>query len=180
MGLFIYGTINENILTSLLDQLSHIHELYLAGKFSYINLDNLVNLKKLSLIGVLEESFNFELFKNLCNHLEDLNIRFYDFEEKIFVKLFKNESVNRFPSLRRLTISECKIRVIERDWFSNLQELLFLDLSGNRIERIEENAFSNLKKLETIDLSGNNLTHIHPGFIGLIESAEYSIWAKLF
>ena len=72
--------IDENIVTGLLDQVSHIQELHLNVNLSYFNLDNLVNLRVLSLSGTIAENFNFELFKNLCNQLEDIRIRFFEIE----------------------------------------------------------------------------------------------------
>ena len=50
-----------------------IEELHLHGNFSNFNLDSLVNLRELSIAGYIDKSFNFELFKNLCNQLENLN-----------------------------------------------------------------------------------------------------------
>ena len=86
--LSLSGTINENILTRLLDQIPHIKELYLDGKLSYFNLDNFVNLRVLSLGGIINENFNFELFKNLCFQLECIIITFVNNDEKTFSKLF--------------------------------------------------------------------------------------------
>ena len=67
LSFYIAATINEDIITRLLDQIPHIQRLCLHGNLSYFNLDNLVNLKHLSLDGFIYTSFNFELFKNLCN-----------------------------------------------------------------------------------------------------------------
>ena len=68
--------IDENILSGLLGQVQHIQELCLDGGFSYFNLDNLVNLRVLKLSDDIEKNFNFELFKNLCQQLEDIKISF--------------------------------------------------------------------------------------------------------
>ena len=61
-SLSISGTIDENIVTVLCEQLPYIQDLRLKGNFSFFNLDNLVNLKKLTLTGIIDENFNFEQF----------------------------------------------------------------------------------------------------------------------
>lgn len=188
--------IDQDILTRLLDQLQHIQELVLDGNLSYINLDNLVNLKCLTLCGTLNEScFNFELFKNLSNQLERLTIVLTNIDEKTLSKLFdihyfsnlnyfaiykfnlkrlEKQFLNRFlfPMLRELSIGFCDLEEIEIDAFSNMQQLVCLNLSMNRIRFIEKNTFANLKKLETLDLSDNVLTTIDREFIGVRNSVE--------
>ena len=200
--LSISAKINENILTRLLEHVQHIEELDLDGKLSYFNLDKLVNLKKLTLSGKIDKSsFNFKLFKNLCNQLENIQIALTNIDEKTFVKLFdgsnflylvkfalryfstkrfKKEFINQFTALRHLNISNCEIEIIEHDSFSDLQELCWLNLSGNSIRCIEQNSFSMLKNLRTIDLSFNNLRHFQPKFIGLKESVELIIEHNMF
>ena len=194
--LTISGMIDEAVVTRLLDQLQHIQELYLEGNLCYFNLDNLFNLKKLSLFGIINESFNFELFKNLCYQLEDITICLSNMDEKSFLKLFhgytfpylenftlmlinisilKKEFLDRLPMLRKLSISNCNTQVIESDTFSNLEQLCFLDLSRNRIQNIKANTFSKLKSLQKLDLSHNKLTNFDPKIIGLRESAEFCI-----
>ena len=184
----ISGTIDEAIITRLFDQLHHIQELFLEGNLSNFNLDNFDNLKKLSLIGTINESFNFELFKNLCNQLEDIIIILRNLDEKTLAKLFdcdtfpylkkltlmrtnirilEKELLDRFPTIRELYISDSKIEMIESDTFSNLEQLCRLDLSGNRIHYIEGNAFSKLKNLQKLNLSHNYLTNFDLNFVGL-------------
>ena len=84
--------------------------------------------------------------------------------------------------LRELSIRKCNIEMIEDDAFSNLKQLVsldlyrnllvtlkphyfselinleYLELSDNRIESIEKNVFSNLKNLRELDLSNNKLS----------------------
>jgi len=155
LSLIIFGTINEVIITRLLDQVPHIQELHLAGNLSYFNFDNFDNLTVLSLSGDIKENFNFELFKNLCNQLEAITIRIYNIDEKTLFKLFDGynfpylldltmeyldmkrltkEFIDRLPMNRRLNIHYCEIEVIESDSFSNMQQLTSLDLSFNRIQ----------------------------------------------
>lgn len=191
-SLSISGTIDEDIVRGLFEQLPYIQELHLKGNLSFFNLDILVNLKKLVLSGTIDEKFNFELFNNLCNQLEDIRIYLTNININIYIKLFvghtfpflvyfslsflrirrfKKEFMNGFPKLKQLNISECKIQVIEHDSFKSLEQLFSLNLSNNLIVLIEENAFSNLKNLKQVDLSYNNLIYFDTKRVDLIESA---------
>ena len=186
--------IDENIVTRLVDEIRHIETLDLNGNLSYFNLDQLYNLRTLSLNGTIDEEFNFELFENLCEQLEDIEIVLKNLEEKTFLKLFdgynfpylvdfnlrfvtikrlKKGFINRFPMLKRLNISRCKIEMIENGSFSSLEQLCILDLSYNRIENIDKNTFSELKNLQTLDLRFNNIPFRI--FVGLRESAQFTI-----
>ena len=111
----IAGTIDEDILTRLLDQLPHIQRLCLHGNFSYFNLDNLVNLKVLSLDGFTYTIFNYELFKNLCSQLENINIRLNNINEKEFFKLFDGYN---FPYLVNLTIEHLKMKRLKKKFIN--------------------------------------------------------------
>ena len=190
-------TIDEKIVTRLLDQAPHIKELFLSSSLSYFNLDNFVNLRKLLLNGLLDENFNLELFKNLCNRLENIEIIVTNIDEKAAFKLFDGYNfpylvdltinyisdmkrltkrfMNGFSTLRKLAISGGKIEVIEHDAFSNMQQLTSLVLSYNRIRFIYKNTFSNLKNLETLNLYGNKLRNFDPEFVGLIKTAKFIV-----
>ena len=206
LGLSIFGTIDENILTPILEQLPHIEELTLNGKLSHFNLDNLVDLKSLTLSFTLDtKSFNFELFKNLCNRLTNIQIDLSYIDEETFVKLFdgynfthlekftlkhfnakrlKKEFFNRFTTLRHLCVTCCKFETIERDSFSDLKQLCSLNLSRNQISHIGRNAFGSLENLQTLDLSYNDLRYLYVKpmmrtimryFVGLRKSVELNI-----
>ena len=172
-------------------QSQNIQILHLHGKFSYFNLDNFVNLKTLYLIGTIDESFNFKLFKNLCNQLESLRIKFTDIDFKTLFKLFDDyhfphltflclsqcfiervdkNFINRFPMLKRLNINLCRLETIDDEAFSNLKQLTYLGLITNQVTYIGKNAFS--KNLKVLDLTNNGLTHIDREFIGLENSAK--------
>ena len=190
------GQIDNDKLAIILDQVTQIKELYLEGNFSYLNLDSLVNLRMLELSGTIAENFNFELFKNLCDQLENIKIELNNIDGETFIKLFdgynfpyltdfsvkyfnvkrlKKEFFNRFSTLRRLEIHNCNFEVIERDSLSNLEELCLLDLSDNQIKYIEKNVFSSLKDLQRVDLNFNNIGYLDRKFIGLRESTELLI-----
>jgi Leucine-rich repeat (LRR) protein len=189
--------IDEKIVTRLLYQAPNIQELHFNGKLCYFNLDSLVNLRVLSLNGFINENFNFKLFKNLCNQLESIKIS-SNIDEKTLFKLFDGynfpylrdftlmcfstnrltkEFIDQLPKPRQLNITECNVKVIEHDSFTNMQQLTSLNLTRNQIELIEENAFSNLNNLETVDLSFNRLKNFDRNFIGLgnLETAEVNI-----
>ena len=195
-SLSFYGTIDEKIVTRLLDQIPYIEELHLGGHLSFFNLDSLVNLRVLSLFGVIKKNFNFELFKNLSKQLEDINIRFFEIYETTLFKLFDGynfpyivdftlrcfninrlgkEFLDRLPKSRNFKIIDSEIEIIESDSYSNMQQIISLDLSRNRIKLIEKNAFSNLKNLQTLNLSYNRLTNVDRNFIGLGNSVEVNI-----
>ena len=170
-----------------------LQDLDLHGNFSYFNLDDFVNLKTLSLNGKVHESFNFELFKNLCNQLESLSIDFTGIDFKTLFKLFdgyhfpylENLSfsrcfiervdkhfMNRFPMLIFLYMDQCHLEAIEDEAFSNFKHLSFLGLFANKVRFIGKNAFSNMKNLEVLDLCNNGLKHIDREFTGLGSSVE--------
>ena len=186
LSLRVSCEIDESMITQLLDQVQHIKKLYLQGNFSYFNLDNLVNLKLLSL-----DSFNIELFKNLCNRIEVIKIILNNIDDKTLFKLFdghnfsnlhyfairkynikrlKKEFTSKFPMVQQLVISHCNIEEIEPDAFSNLKQLYCVDLSGNKLKFIEKDTFLNLKYLHILDLSRNELTNIDTTFIGVRDS----------
>ena len=185
------GTIDEFFITQISDQMPHIENLYLCAKYSHFNLDRLINLKLLAIVGTVNERFNYELFKtNLRYQLEDLNLVLLDIDEnKLFsgcdfpnllnfgmrnfnIKCLKKELINRFPALRKLFLTECKIEEIESDAFSDSKQLYLIDLSQNRIKFIGKDTFSNLNNLEKLDLSENELTNLDAEFIGARNSVE--------
>ena len=199
MSLLISCTIDQNIIKQLLDQVQHIQYLFLRGTFANFNLDSFANLKLLSLDGTINEEFNLELFKNLCNQILYLKIKLTNIDDKTFLKLFnsysfsnllsfviigcnlkrlKKKYISRFPILTNLFIIDCNLEVIEHKAFSNLKSLRFLDLSENRIKFIEKNTFSNLKNLEIIDLSSNELTNLDAEFIGVRNSVQFFLENK--
>ena len=98
LNLDIESEINNDMLTRLFEICPNIDELCLQGKFSNINFDCFTNLKKLRLSGDLSDDFNFDLFENICNQLEELTIGF---------KITDNEKITRllchyFPNLSML------------------------------------------------------------------------------
>ena len=179
-GLFFPNTIDENITTKLCDQLRNIEQLSLSGDLSYFNLDDFVNLKSLVLKGVINDDFNFQLFKNLCNQLEQLSILSY-IDNQVLFKLFDghcfpnlvkleyeycsiiiiNKSYfNQFPMLRELSMNNCKIKLIEDDAFLNLKHLVRLDLRENSLKTLDKRIFTELGNLEQLNLSKNRLEYI--------------------
>ena len=189
-------TVDENI-TKLLDPFQNIEKLNIDGNFSYFNLDNLVNLKSLGLRGKLNDNFNFEIFKSLCNQLNYLSIGFtnniddltlyklfdgYNFSNlkvlafmDCYIRVDKNFIGNRFPMLRDLHFQACTLEINELDVFSNLKQLRFLDMSGSWVNLSVSSA--NLKSLQTLNhLNDNEITFKDPELIGLEKSVK--IWIR--
>ena len=152
---------------------------------------------------VLNESFNIDLLKNLCNHLTILNIELTEeLEEETLYKLFdglnfpylysfsimncnlkrlNKEFFNRFPTLKLLHLIDCNLEVIEQDLFSHLKCLRHLFLCKNRLKSIEKNSFSNLENLEILDLSGNeSITDLDSEFIGVENRVQILLADKNF
>lgn len=187
------GTIDESFIAQISDQMPLIENLYICAKYSHFNLDRLINLKLLAIVGTVNESsFNYELFKtNLRYQLEDLNVVLSNIDDnKLFygcyfpnllnfgmrncnMKCLKKEFINRFPALRKLFLIECKIEEIESDAFSDSKQLYLIDMSQNRIKFIGKDTFSSLNNLEKLDLSENELlTDLDAEFIGARNSVE--------
>ena len=213
LDLFSDKQIDSKIQSKLLDYLPTIEYLSLGGSLSNFNLDSLVNLKSLSFHGHLNvNSFNLGFLKNICNRL--VNLRLYliyvdyklidtmffglsfpilntlsisssqcigEIEKKFFVGFpmlqslimrnnfrdsvpfgtIETEAFSDLKQLISLDLSGNRIHSLERNHFSGLDKLKYLNLSDNRLEKIEENLFSSLKNLRILDLSENEITKLN-------------------
>lgn len=119
-------------------------KLILFGRLSYFNLDHFYNLNLLFLIGTLNESFNIDLFKNLCNQIRFINIELPETEEKTFFKLFNGHN---FQELIKFSIIKCNIKQLKKENFNQFPNLNFLYIIGCNLEVIEHDVFSNVKHL---------------------------------
>ena len=176
---------DENILTPLFDQIQNIEELVLNGNLSYFNFDNLFNLKKLTLCGTIYEDFNWELFKNLSCQLEDLSICFYNVDYRFIrnmlsgkdfsnllalkimrcnMKMLEKEFIEQFKSLQKIRINKCNLEFIESGAFSNLKNLVFLDLRENLFTELLLRDFSHLDNLEYFFIYNTSLKYIEKDF----------------
>ena len=111
------GVIDETIVTSIFEQVPYIQKLHLNGNLLNFKLGNFVNLKQLILDGEIGKDFNFELFENLCNQLEDIKIRLFNIDEKTLFKLFDGFN---FPYLVDLTIEYIKIKRLTKEIINRL------------------------------------------------------------
>ena len=183
------GLMNEINSTRIFEQLSNINLLQLKGCFSNLNLDSLVNLEILSLSGEINDDFNFGLFENLSNHLQELSIDLkidnYQISQlfnghifpyvksltihsstitKLEKKLFQG-----FPILQALNFDYNKeLLKIDNDAFSSLSNLIYLKLNSNCIKKLDQINFSPLINLEILSLKDNQ-----------IESLEENIFSNL-
>ena len=175
----VRNSINIDSSIKLFEIFPNIEGLALDGQFSNINLDNFIRLKKLSLCGVLLDDFNFDLFKNIRNQLEELSISFKNMNDETISKLFYG---NCFPNISFLRISNIKklekkmldgfpmlqslcvchnneLKTIDKDTFSNMNNLKELCLSFNRLRELDPELFLGLRNLEKLKLVTNELTH---------------------
>ena len=175
--------------------LPHIETLTLHGYLSNLNFDNLINLKNLALTGYLMDDFNFDIFKNISNQLEEIVLMSYNLNDKFFAQLFngynfpylrglslastkiskfEKKSFDRFPMLQTLNLlNNRELRKIDHDAFSNLKHLLTLNLMYNCINSIEKSHFSSLTKLEILFLGGNPLGNIKKYVFSDLKSLRY-------
>lgn len=139
-------SINSDILVKLLEQLPSVKKLTLYGRLSNFHLDNMIHMRELSLKGFLDNDFNYDLFKNICNQLTDISISYSNIDDEKMNKLFDD---HHFPNLSKLCIEETKITKLDaKTTFSQFQILKELTLCDNLdLEIIDYEFFSNLKQL---------------------------------
>ena len=178
--------------SELSEYLPNIETLALKGYFSNLNLDNLINLKNFYLSCDLMDDFNFDIFKSICNQLEDIAIICETIDDKFLAKFFydynfpylhklvlsktkitklEKKFFDRFPMLQKLLVCENReLRKIDYDAFSNSKHLISLFLNNNCIESIDKKIFSNLTNIETLVLDGNPLGHIEENVFSDLKS----------
>ena len=115
------------MITQLLDEVQHIEQLYLRGNFSYFNLDHLTDLQRLSLVGTIDDNFNVELFKYLCDQITFLKIQLTNIEDKTFFKLFDGHN---FPYLFSFSIEKCNIKRFKKEFINQYPMLRNLFIIG--------------------------------------------------
>ena len=172
----------DDRMSLIFENLTSLKELVINGVFSNLNLDSLVNLDKLELYGSINQEFNYELLKNLCEHLQKLSICCSNIDDEQISELFYG---HKFPCLLKLTIESSRItklekklfdgfpmlqslnisyneelRIIDYDAFSSLTNLVNLYLHDNCIERLDYRTFSKLVNLVTLNLSNNFIMSI--------------------
>ena len=175
--------LNKSTSTQLFENLPNIKELELRGTFSDFNIGDLVSLEKLKLSGRIDDEFNFGLFKNICNHLQELLIdHFYDITYEQIAQLFygytfpylyrfeinychltklDKKLFEGFPMLKRLGITfNFELKQIDKDVFSSLTNLNCLKLIKNSIGTLVKDQFSGLNNLQVLDLSYNSIRTI--------------------
>ena len=133
------------------NDLINLEELFLKFQVPTKNINNFLNLKKLSLSNLLQKIVLTENFlENLVN-LEDLSLN------SVFVSIDPNVQFlfKRLIKLKELSIVYNPIRTIKSTYFQYLVNLQKLNLTSNRIELIEPYAFKTLANLNHLDLSLN-------------------------
>ena len=183
--------IDENKTPRIFDQLQNIEELELNANLYYFNLDSFVNLRSLSIGGIINDGFNFENIKNISSQLDEFN-RSILIEQIDYETVLKILNGSNFSNLQSLIIYDCNIRRIEKKFMEQFPNLKKLRMINCNIETIEDDAFSHLKDLNLLDLSENLLKFLYnrqfSGLVNLekiillknrIEDIEYGLFSHI-
>ena len=147
LTLSVRSEINYESIIILHEIFPNIERLSLDGNCSNIEFYSFVNLKKLTLCGLLLKDFNFEIFKNICNQLIYLCIVFDNINNENISNLL---SKNNFPNVLNLEIGgSLKLTRLEKKLFDGFPMLQSLSVYNNKkLKRIDKDAFSNLNNLK--------------------------------
>ena len=129
LTLFVQSELNNDSSTKLFEIFPNIEILYLHGKFSNINLDRFVNLKKLSIYGSSLNDFNLDLFKSICNQLESLKICLDNLDDEHISKLLVGHN---FPNVFGLDIYSRNITRLEKNLFDGFTNLQLLQVNNKK------------------------------------------------
>ncbi|XP_055302598.1 protein artichoke-like [Sitodiplosis mosellana] len=84
-----------------------------------------------------------------------------DASQNFFTNNLLNGNIFRkLINLRQLNLSHTQVSMLNYDTFSNLDELVNLDLSGNTIRNLDEHLFRNNLKLKILYIENNPLTRV--------------------
>ena len=70
----------------------------------------------------------------------------------------KPDVFSHLKSLKRLDMQGCLLTSVNEEWFTHLNELLYLDLRSNEIETLDPSIFISLKNLQRLALSPDQVT----------------------
>merc|ERR1712048_467910 len=147
----------ENRLKSVLQNLSHLEELFLVRFNGMVNnriLKHSSSLKQLNLIKTNITSLPANLLKD--TNIETLIIKESEMDS-IDAATFNNQN-----TLRTLKINKSNIHNITSRSFIYLENLEKLDLSDNNIDSIEKTFLKPLTNLRVIELENNGLSVLDP------------------
>lgn len=155
-----------NIQTDLFEHLPNINYFYYFNdsmKIEFEKFKKRIDVYRISFI----KDLNFDFFiKHFSNQIEKSRIMYFNSEN-----ITKQLSKYHFPNLIRLEITSCDITRIEKKLFDGPQSMIqLLDINSNSdLEIIDHDAFSNMKQLVSLDLSFNNIESLDRRlFSGLI------------
>ena len=172
LSLICHFSIIEFDSFAILEKCQNIVAVSLIGSFSNINLDGFVNLKRLKLCGELLDDFNnFDIFRNICNRLEELLIKFKNMDDEIMSNLLYDCD---FPNLSSFKITTSKITRLEKKLFDRFNPMLeFLSVCHNdELRTIDKEAFSSLKNLKYLYLVSNQLSELDSQLFSTLENLE--------
>ena len=183
-----------NLQTDLFDNLPNIEKLSYHNNWMEIDFEN---VKKRINVALIKKDSNFDLIMNtFCNRIEKFNmcsmniesitklLNEYHFQnllqlEICFCDIIRIEK--KFvdvlpPSIKNLHIFRSNLQIIDHDAFSNLKQLVLLDLSVNQIKCLDERIFSDLKNVKKLNLWNNNLEVLNAEtFVGLENLTELDL-----
>lgn len=115
----------------------------------------LYSLTKLRILEIAGIRIQGDIYLNL-NNLEELAI----FDSDLSEFSLKSDTFTNLTNLVRLELQRSNISQIEPGAFKYLKRLKRLNLKANKITSINRNAFEGLFNLEELDLSWNKITEI--------------------
>lgn len=141
-------------------------------------LDNLVNLRNISLSGMSISDLPFDTFFTLENFEmcaldnNDLEMLHKDLISKNLNLVYFGASFNQIKSLdpsffrnnlklRDIHLTNNRIKTIDQDLFSSLKNIEKIVLSYNLIESVTANTFSSLPKLRVLHLNSNFINKLN-------------------
>jgi len=108
---------------------------------------NLQNQTSLSFLKGLDYIIELDLSRNLVHGVNKLPPVF---------------NVNRLPSLRKLSLSLCRIHKVSVNAFTGVDQITDIDLSRNHLVKVPR-ALSRLSKLTKLNLRENDITVVYHG-----------------
>ena len=139
-----------------------LEEIYI---YDIAMIQNLVHLQSLFVSGSFTqmENFNAEWNKVYFPNLETLNLSLNKLKSVATIR-FNNTT----PALRQLDLGNNNIQVLDKDTFSGMTKLEYINLEGNGLQSL--GAILTMNSLQTLLLPRNDLINIPKEFLEMISS----------
>lgn len=76
------------------------------------------------------------------------------------VGVFADDALHDLKKLQRLNLDDCGLRIIPKNFFSELVELNYLSLIRNSLQTLSDDSFQNLGRMHDLNLSENPIKQI--------------------